>query len=132
MKLWKQPWRRIAAALVVCLGLGAVITGVVIGHQVRRAVAAAQASEPGDPVEALLAVATSPRYDVAVRDRAVWALGQLGDDRALASLTELAAGADCDHTNGLCRYGLDKAVALCAGAPNPAATIWRHGALARR
>ena len=89
----RYAWRALLLGLVLVVG-GAAATSLVIGRQVRGAVAAAQSWEPGDPVEALLAVATSPDYAVAERNRAVWALGQLGDSRAVALLATL-------HTDGL-------------------------------
>ncbi|MCB1184770.1 HEAT repeat domain-containing protein [bacterium] len=127
----RYAWRALLLGLVLVVG-GAAATSLVIGRQVRGAVAAAQSWEPGDPVEALLAVATSPDYAVAERNRAVWALGQLGDSRAVAPLATLLPHTNCEHGQDVCRRKLEQAIELCEGAPNVGAVLWRHGRLATR
>jgi len=86
----------------------------------------ARGGMPGDPVLALMAYVDSPRNPVRERDRAVWALGQLGDPRALSVLEKHRSGEPCEHGKKLCQHELEKAVKLCRGAPNVAAWVWRR------
>ncbi len=101
-----------------------------IGHQVRDAIAVAQSSSIGDPVTALLAVVNSPDATLEVKNQAIWALGQLGDPRALPILEPLVSGEECDHAQQICQQGLEKAIPLCRGERNFGALVWRHGDLA--
>jgi hypothetical protein len=101
-----------------------------IGHQVRDAVTIAQISSQGDPVTALLAVVNSSDATLDAKNQAIWALGQLGDSRALPTLEALVTNEECDHSLKLCQQGLEKAIPLCRGERNLGAFIWRHGELA--
>ena len=128
----RNRWKLLSAVLVSCLFFPFLGVSVFIGCQVREKVHQAQSSESGDPVAALLAVAVSTERSISERDSAVWALGQLGSARALASLEELHSGANCGHSDELCQYGLEKAIRLCGGEFNVGALVWRHGELATR
>jgi hypothetical protein len=85
----------------------------------------------GDPVAALLAYVVDEENGLRERDRAIWALGQLGDARALPLLEGLATGAPCGHEHGLCQHGIEKAIAACRGGTNLPANLWRRGELAK-
>ena len=61
------------------------------------------------------------------RNRAIWALGQLGDPRVLALLQKHYTGKDSDEKNELSQYELEKAIVLCKDATNIGAFAWRHG-----
>ena len=128
----RSRWKLLSLAFVSCLFLSYIGVGIFIGGQVRETVHLAQSVEHGDPVTALLVVATSTERSVSERNSAVWALGQLGNSRALASLEELYSGENCDHSDELCQYGLEKAIRLCRGDRNVGALVWRHGELASR
>ena len=43
-------------------------------------------------------------------NRAIWALGQLGDPRALPFLRSLATGQPCDHETNICQGEVSKAI----------------------
>jgi hypothetical protein len=131
-KIITARWKSIAAAGLTCLVLSGLGISVLIGHQVREVVAAARATEAGDAVSALIAVVNSPDRPLAERNKAVWALGQLGSSRALPTLEALYSGVECDHSAGLCQHRLEKAIHLCRGEKNVGALVWRHGALAVR
>jgi hypothetical protein len=79
----------------------------------------------GDQVEALMAFVESDRHPLAERNRAVWALGQLGDKRALPLLRKLYTGRECQHDKYLCQHELRKAINGCSGGFNAAAWVWR-------
>lgn len=109
------------AVAIVCIVASAV--GLVL---VRWEVAAvgkeAGESFPGDRVEALIRLACSPSHDLALRDRAVWALGRLRDPRAVPALQTLRTGEPCDHSRWVCQREVEKAIAACRNrsSANPA------------
>jgi HEAT repeat protein len=84
--------------------------------------AEALAAAPGerDPVPALMRLVGDGDLPLARRNRAVWALGRLGDPRALPLLEGLHTGDACDHEHALCQKELGKAVALCRAAAEQA------------
>jgi hypothetical protein len=92
---------------------------------VHAASAAALYAQPGDRVLALMAYVESPTHALPARNRAVWALGQLGDARALPVLEKHFTGGECDHDRALCQRELRKALRLCRGGTNISAWIWR-------
>ena len=81
---------------------------------------------PGNGVSALMKYADSGNHNLRKRNRAVWALGQLGDPMALPVLVKHYTGGPCDHTKFLCQHELKKAIKLCKGAWNASAWTWRH------
>lgn len=96
-----------------------------IGAGVREAAAEAQIRHGGDAVEALLGLVEDASATWVERNRAVWALGQLGDARALEPLRALQTDGACDHERRLCEHELGKAVKLLEGGLNASAWIWR-------
>jgi len=77
---------------------------------------------PGDRIEALIAYVDSENHSLKQRNRAVWALGQIGDERALTTLEKFYTGGPCDHDSRLCQGELQKAIKQCKGSFN--ATAW--------
>ena len=77
---------------------------------------------PGDRIEALITYVKSENRSLRKRNRAVWALGQIGDDRALPVLEKSYTGGPCDHDNLLCQGELQKAIKKCKSSFN--ATAW--------
>ncbi|MHC4440605.1 MAG: HEAT repeat domain-containing protein [Planctomycetota bacterium] len=77
---------------------------------------------PGDRIEALISYVQSENKSLRQRNLAVWALGQIGDERALGVLTASYTGGPCDHDSLLCQGELQKAIKLCEGGFN--ATAW--------
>lgn len=122
--------KQLALALVISVGL-LVITFlsicVVIGSGVHSVSSMAAREYPGDKVAALMALVESEEHSVRDRDRAVWALGQLGNSRALVVLQKYYRGEESDEEGELSQYELKKAIALCSGSTNIGAYIWRHG-----
>lgn len=70
---------------------------------------------PGDEVEALSALVQSEERTLAERNRAVQALGQIGDSRALPTLETFHTGQPCQHDKFLCQRELRKAIDRCRG-----------------
>ncbi len=70
---------------------------------------------PGDEVEALSALVQSETHTWAERNRAVQALGQIGDSRALPILETFYTGQACQHEKFLCQVELRKAIDRCRG-----------------
>ena len=70
---------------------------------------------PGDKVEALMKFVeteeTSYRADLyRSNNHAFWALGQLGDKRALPFLKGLVKGGSCNHNTNLCQGEIQEAI----------------------
>jgi hypothetical protein len=129
-----SPWNhrrsaRVAgrAAVVAVVLIGSVLFGTarLIGSGVHAISDAAVLEQSGDRTQALLAYVESPMHTLRERNRAVWALGQLGDARALPVLEKHVTGGACDHSRNLCQHELRKAVRLCRGGTNILALFWR-------
>ncbi len=80
---------------------------------------------PGDRVQALIAYVGSENHTLKKRNRAVWALGQIGDSRALAVLESFYTGGKCDHDKHLCQRELKHAIYGCKGGLNLTAWLTR-------
>lgn len=131
MKIFlKKHWLKIAAALAALPFAGYLILCLFIGIGVRSAVSDAQGKYPGEPVAALISVATSEESQLSERNRAIWALGQLGAGQALPTLQAMVSGEGCDHETRICQHELEKAIEGCSGGINIGAVVWRHGELA--
>ncbi len=118
-----------AAALLIVVMAAAVGASLLVGSGVRSISAAALGPQPGDRIAALMTYVETPTHSLRERNRAVWALGQLGDPRALPVLERYFTGEPCDHERALCQYELKKAIRLCRGATNLSALVWRRGSL---
>ncbi len=81
---------------------------------------------PGNVVPALMDYMDSKEHSLHKRNRAVWALGQLGDPMALPALNKYYTGRPCDHFRFLCQHELKKAIKMCKGAWNASAWTWRQ------
>jgi len=70
---------------------------------------------PGDKVEALMLSVETKEYGYnkdlyRTNNHIFWALGQLGDKRALSFLKGLVTGEPCDHDTNLCQGKIQKAI----------------------
>jgi hypothetical protein len=127
----KKHWIKITLAIFAIPVAGYFVICFSIGHGVRSVVSDASALYPGDPVSSLMALATSEDAPLKDRDRAIWALGQLGSARALPALYSLETGETCNHETAPCQHELNKAITACSSrSPNLGAWVWRHGELA--
>ncbi len=126
---WRRWLLRVLAAVIVLPVVAFFVISVMIGSGVRAARDKALRDHPGDQVAALIAYVDTPTHSFRERGRAVWALGQLGDPRALPVLEKYFTGGPCEHERALCQHELAKAIPLCRGEWNPSALVWRHGSL---
>ena len=126
---WRSWVKRGLLAMVALLVVAFVAVSWSIGTDVRAARDAALEVHSGDQVEALVAFVEAPTHSLHERNRAVWALGQLGDARALPVLERHFTAKACDHDRALCQRELGKALELCRGGVNLTALVWRHGSL---
>ncbi len=105
------------------------VTASWIGYEVKEVCKEAMLKYEGDRVEALIKLLEDDAADFRARNSAAWALGQLGDRRALAAVKKrykgYEKGSRCDRGAELCRYELYKAVKLLEGGPNISAFVWR-------
>lgn len=107
-----------------------VITCVWIGFDVKTQCQDAKSEYRGDCVDALINLVKDDDRGFRVRNDAIWALGQLGDSRALPILERLYTGniperEPLDKT--ISQYELRKAIALASGGKNITAIFWRYG-----
>jgi hypothetical protein len=73
-----------------------------------------------DKVQALIAYVDCEDKNLKKRNSAVWALGQIGDKRALNVLIKYYKTKKCNHDQILCQYELKKAINGCQGGFNAA------------
>ena len=70
-------------------------------------------------MEALAAYVESEHHTYQERNHAIWALGEIGDRRALPTLERLLGAelidSPCDTSRGICRYSVEKVMELCWG-----------------
>ena len=131
-------WRRIllrGTLIVLLVGVvGILLLSLSIELGVKKTCGMATRAHPGDKVEALMAfvITDTHVYDAHLyrrNNRAIWALGQLGDPRALPLLKGLATGQPCDHETNICQGEVCKAIQkLERNSCNFPAFVWR-GAL---
>ncbi|MFN8464229.1 MAG: HEAT repeat domain-containing protein [Caldilineaceae bacterium] len=120
-----------ALAVAICIVLLFFVIGVTwIGFDVKSQCQQARREYGGDCTEALSHLVQDDTRGFRVRNEAIWALGQLGDGRALPVLQSLYTGKIPPREPldaGISQYELRKAVALTSGGQNPLAIFWRHG-----
>jgi len=99
-----------------------------IGYSVKERCLIAQGEYGGDCVEALSAQLEDESKSLKDRNRATWALGQMGDERALPVLSKYFQGGDykCDHEKELCQYELEKSINLIESGFNLTHFVWRR------
>ncbi len=100
--------------LLVCVA-GVILLSLCIELGVRKVCRTATQKYPGDKVEALMTFVESDGYGYnahrySANNRVFWALGQLGDKRALPFLKDLVTGEECDHETNLCQGEIKEAI----------------------
>jgi hypothetical protein len=104
--------------LVITVVLAAAAYGV-LGWERSRAIKAvcmtAEVDFDGPRVESLVAYLNSDSTDLVQKNRAIWVLGELRDDRALTALLALSGSEICDHDRYVCQYEIGKAIKKIQG-----------------
>lgn len=133
MKISKLIWQRLlfigAIGLSIVL-LFFVITCVWIGYEVKNQCQDAKRDYMGDCTEALIGLLQDGNRSFRSRNSAIWALGQLGDSRALPVLKNIYTGIIPSREpldKVISQYELKKAVNLTSGGANITAIFWRFG-----
>jgi hypothetical protein len=104
------------------------IGSVWIGYEAKKMCQDAKREYGGDCVESLISQLEDESRGFRARNDAIWALGQLGDDRALPILQNYYTGKMPDKEpldEMISQYELGKAVNLTSGGTNISAFIWR-------
>lgn len=99
-----------------------------IGYEVKRQCQTATNQYSGECVESLIKLLNDDHQGFRARNDAIWALGQLGDERALSTLENYYTGDIPDReplNEVISQYELKKAVNLTSGGINIGAFIWR-------
>ncbi len=126
---WLARWKKISICVVLAclalLGVSYVLLCLYIGAHVKSMCAEAMQEYPGDRVEAVIAYVESESHSLKERNMAVWALGYLGDKRALPVLKKHFTGTSCEHDKYLCQRELGKAIKKCQSGLNPCAWACR-------
>lgn len=107
-----------------------VITCTWIGYDVKKQCSEAKKDYHADCVESLIKLLNDEERSFRERNSSVWALGQLGDSRALPTLQSYYTGNIPDReplNESISQYELKKAVNLTSGGINIAAWAWRFG-----
>lgn len=111
---WMIP---LSAVLFIGFSLLDFIALHLISIEVRDACSEAQREYAEDCVAALSQYAKSADYSYKQRNRAIWALGEIGDNRAIPVLKSLARNElQTERYNTsleLCEYGVTKSIRLC-------------------
>lgn len=104
------------------------IGSIWIGYGVHRQCQDAKREYGGDCVGALIARLEDEHNGFRARNQVIWALGQIGDMRALPILQSFYTGniPDKEPLDGtISQYELKKAINLTSGGTNISAFIWR-------
>ncbi len=88
---------------------------VYIKHEAKNVAREASAVFHKDNTESLLILIESDNYSLKEKNLAVWALGALKDEKALTKLEILYTGEECNHTEKICQYELEKAILKIKG-----------------
>ncbi len=116
-------WKKILKYGVIIGFAGLLILFIIALHwtssDVRATCKRAQQQFDGDPLETLVAYLESDSGSFKEKNHVIWALGGIGDKRALPALQKLYTGTPCpkpcDSSKYICQYGLEKAIRGCKG-----------------
>ncbi len=98
-----------------------------IGYEVKQKCSISNQIYQNDKcVDNLISFLNDEKNSLKDRNNTIWALGQLGDYKALPVLEKYYTGAECDHNQYLCQYELEKAIRLIKSDFNLSAFVWRY------
>lgn len=128
----KRPVEKIGFIVAIGMSIVALLFVVAltwIGFEVAQQCEEAKTQYKGDCVEVLMKTVENEEESLRDRNEAIWALGQIGDDRALSTLQQMYTGDIPDrepYDETISQYELRKAIKLLSGGPNITAFVWRH------
>jgi hypothetical protein len=126
LKEWCLYWLVVGTGTFILVFL---VTCTWIGVDVKEQCKIAKGKYEGDCVEALAQVLDDEENSLRERNMATWALGQLGDERALEMLKKYYTGNIPDrepYDKTLSQYELKKAIKLIESGLNLTAFVWRY------
>lgn len=106
-----------------------IITSLWIGSDVRRYCKSAKKIYTGDCVSALSEMVDDTSMPLRDRNHAIWALGQIGNPKALSYITKNYTGKTPEKESldtKLSQYEMTKAIKLMQGGFNISAIVWRY------
>ncbi len=129
--------RKISDNLLYISAIGISIVSLVffitvnwIGFEVKNICQHAKWQYGGDCVDALIVQLRDEHQGYRTRNHAIWALGQIGDSRAVPVLKTLYSGVIPEREpldTTISQYELKKAIVLAGGGTNLTAIFWRNG-----
>ena len=87
----------------------------IIKHQANSYANEAVLAFHQDKTKSLLMLIDSENYSFQQKNKAVWTLGVLKDEKALPKLEMLYTGKECNHDSALCQYEIKKAILKIKG-----------------
>ncbi|MCF7972841.1 MAG: hypothetical protein K9N55_03400 [Phycisphaerae bacterium] len=113
-RLRRAVFLGVPIGLLVCVVV-IILFSLWIELGVKKVCEAATQKYPGDKVDAVMRSVASDKYGYNAsiynaNNHAFWALGQLGDKRALPFLKNLLTGEPCDHETNLCQGEIQEAI----------------------
>lgn len=125
LKQWFLYWLALGIGFFVLVFL---VSCAWIAVDVKERCMMAQSRYEGDCVEALIQVVDGDINSYQERNNAIWALGQLGDERAKEVLEKYYTGNIPErepYDQGISQYELKKAIKLVNGGTNITHFIWK-------
>lgn len=123
-----RRWKYSLWATALCLALAAAGLAVTVGMirlGVSRFSEQAVSRFGGERTHALMATVDCESCTLQDRNHAVWALGQLEADPALATLKKHYTGAPCEHARRLCQHELRKAIRMIEARERRGNPAWQ-------
>lgn len=121
---WFLYWAVVGLGFFVLFFL---VTATLIGVDVKERCLVAQARYEGDCVQALIQLVGDESNSLRARNYSIWALGQIGDERARPVLEQYYTG-NIPHREPydttLSQYELKKALQLVSGGLNLTHLVW--------
>lgn len=127
LKQWFLYWLVLGTGFIILTFL---ILGTWIGVDIKARCLTAQGKYEGDCVEALTQTLDDDTNSLRERNYAIWALGQLGDERALPIVEKYYTGEIPDrepYDETLSQYEMEKTIKLLKGDTNITSWLWRNG-----
>jgi hypothetical protein len=121
-----ESYSTLEKTIIIGLPIGFLILAAILAvsffsifSSVKSICTEAQQEFGGDSVEALMSFVESDKFSYRKKNKAIWALGQIGDPRAIPLLEKLHTGEvqepPYDSSRGIVQYTVKKALKQCRG-----------------